>query len=47
MKQIKKLSQVIAQGLELLTNFDNADSQRMVFIYNRELIKEYICERYF
>ena len=36
---IKQNSVGFSQGLELLTNFDNADSLRMVFIYIRELKK--------
>ena len=39
-EQIKQNSVGFSQGLELLTNFDNADSLRMVFIYFRELKKE-------
>jgi 6-pyruvoyl-tetrahydropterin synthase len=39
-EQIKQNSVGFSQGLELLTNFDNADSLRMVFIYIRELKKE-------
>lgn len=39
-EQIKQNSAGFSQGLELLTNFDNADSLRMVFIYIRELKKE-------
>jgi hypothetical protein len=39
-EQIKQNSVGFSQGLELLTNFDNADSLRMVFIYCRELKKE-------
>ena len=39
-EQIKQNSAGFSQGLELLTNFDNADSLRMVFIYCRELKKE-------
>ncbi len=39
-EQIKQNSVGFSQGLELLTNFDNADSLRMVFIYSRELKKE-------
>lgn len=34
---IKQNSVGFSQGLELLTNFDNADSLRIVFIYIREL----------
>jgi hypothetical protein len=36
---IKQNSIGFSKGLELLTNFDNADSLRMVFIYIRELKK--------
>ena len=39
-EQIKQNAAGFSQGLELLTNFDNADSLRMVFIYCRELKKE-------
>lgn len=39
-EQIKQNSVGFSQGLELLTNFDNSDSLRMVFIYCRELRKE-------
>jgi UDP-N-acetylmuramate-alanine ligase len=39
-EQIKQNSVGFSQGLELLTNFDNADSLRMVFIYIREFKKE-------
>jgi len=39
-EQIKQNSVGFSQGLELLTNFDNVDSKRMVFIYFREIIKE-------
>jgi hypothetical protein len=39
-EQIKQNSVGFSQGLELLTNFDNAESLRMVFIYIRELKKE-------
>jgi len=39
-EQIKQNSVGFSQGLELLTNFDNADSLRMVFIYIRDLKKE-------
>jgi len=39
-EQIKQNSVGFSQGLELLTNFDNADSLRMIFIYIRELKKE-------
>jgi hypothetical protein len=36
---IKENAAGFSQGLELLTNFDNSDSKRMVFIYMRELKK--------
>ena len=39
-EQIKQSSVGFSQGLELLSNFDNADSLRMIFIYIRELKKE-------
>lgn len=39
-EQIKQNSLGFTQGLELLTNFENADNKRMVFVYIRELIKE-------
>ena len=39
-EQIKQNSVGFSQGLELLTNFDNADTLRMIFIYFRELKKE-------
>jgi 6-pyruvoyl-tetrahydropterin synthase len=39
-EEIKQNSVGFSQGLELLTNFDNADSLRMIFIYIRELKKE-------
>jgi hypothetical protein len=38
-ESIKQNSTGFTQGLELLTNFENSDSKRMVFIYTRELIK--------
>ena len=38
-EQIKQNSVGFSQGLELLTNFDNADRLRMIFIYIRELKK--------
>jgi len=34
---IKQNSMGFTQGLELLTNFENADSTRMVFMYYREI----------
>ena len=39
-EQIKQNSVGFSQGLELLTNFDNTNSLRMVFIYIRELQKQ-------
>jgi hypothetical protein len=39
-EQIKQNSVGFSQGLELLTNFDNTDSLRIVFIYIRELKKK-------
>jgi hypothetical protein len=36
-EQIKQNSMGFSQGLELLTNFDNSNAQRMVFIYAREM----------
>ena len=39
-EQIKQNSVGFSQGLELLTNFDNTNSLRMVFIYIREIVKE-------
>jgi hypothetical protein len=38
-ESIKQNSTGFTKGLELLTNFENSDSKRMVFIYIRELIK--------
>ncbi len=38
-ESINQNSSGFTQGLELLTNFDNADSKRKVYIYTRELIK--------
>ncbi len=38
-ESIKQNSSGFTQGLELLTNFDNSDGKRMVFIYMRELKK--------
>lgn len=37
LEQIKQNSMGFSQGLELLTNFDNADALHMVFIYAREM----------
>ena len=39
-ESIKQNSMGFSQGLELLTNFDNTDNNRMVFIYFREIKKE-------
>lgn len=39
-ESIKQNSMGFTQGLELLTNFDNTDNNRMVFIYFREIKKE-------
>jgi hypothetical protein len=39
-EKIKQNSVGFSQGLELLTNFDNTDHLRKVFIYIRELKKE-------
>jgi transposase len=36
-ESIKQNAMGFTQGLELLTNFDNADGNRMVFIYFREI----------
>ena len=36
-EQIKQNSMGFSKGLELLTNFDNADSKQMVFFYFREI----------
>jgi hypothetical protein len=38
-EQIKQNSAGFSQGLELLTNFDNSDNSRMVYIYIREIKK--------
>jgi hypothetical protein len=38
-ESIRENSTGFTQGLELLTNFDNEDGTRMVFIYYRELKK--------
>lgn len=38
-EQIKQNSSGFTQGLELLTNFDNTDNLKMVFIFCRELKK--------
>ena len=38
-ESIKQNSMGFSQGLELLTNFDNSDKLRVVFIYIRELKK--------
>jgi hypothetical protein len=39
-ESIKQNAMGFTQGLELLTNFDNTDNNRMVFIYYREIKKE-------
>jgi hypothetical protein len=39
-EEIKQNSMGFSQGLELLSNFDNSDNLRMVFIYFREIKKE-------
>ena len=39
-ERIKQNSDGFSKGLELLVNFDNSDSLRMVFIYMRELKTE-------
>jgi hypothetical protein len=39
-EQIKQNSSGFSQGLELLTNFDNADGKRGVFVYMREIVKQ-------
>ncbi len=39
-EQIKQNSLGFTQGLELLTNFDNADSRGMVFIFFREIKRD-------
>ena len=39
-ESIKENAMGFTQGLELLTNFDNADGKRMVFVFYREMIKE-------
>ncbi len=36
-ESIKQNSMGFSQGLELLTNFDNTDNNRMVFIYYRKI----------
>ena len=38
-ESIKQNSMGFTQGLELLNNFENADSKRMVFMYYREIKK--------
>ena len=38
-ESIKENAMGFTKGLELLTNFDNTDGKRMVFIFYRELIK--------
>jgi hypothetical protein len=39
-ESIKQNSMGFTQGLELLTNFENTDSIRMVFMYYREIKKQ-------
>ena len=39
-ESIRQNSTGFTQGLELLSNFENSDSKRMVFIYYREIKKE-------
>ena len=39
-ESIKENAMGFTQGLELLTNFDNADGKRMVFVFYREMIKQ-------
>jgi hypothetical protein len=36
-EQIKQNSTGFSQGLELLTNFENSDSKKMVYVYMREV----------
>ncbi len=36
-EQIKQNSTGFSQGLELLTNFDNSDNKKMVYVYMREI----------
>jgi hypothetical protein len=38
-EQIKQNSTGFSQGLELLTNFDNSDSKKVVYVYMREIKK--------
>lgn len=37
LEQIKQNSMGFSQGLELLSNFENADGNKMVYIYMREI----------
>jgi hypothetical protein len=39
-ESLKQNSSGFTQGLELLTNFDNADGKKLVLIYMREIIKD-------
>ena len=39
-ESIKQNASGFTQGLELLTNFDNADGKKLVLIYMREIIKD-------
>ena len=43
-ESIKQNSIGFTQGLELLTNFDNADEKRMVFVYFREITKQVLVK---
>jgi hypothetical protein len=38
-EQIKQNSTGFSQGLELLTNFDNSDNKKMVYVYMKEIKK--------
>jgi hypothetical protein len=38
-EQIKQNSTGFSQGLELLTNFENSDNKKMVYVYMREIKK--------
>lgn len=39
-EQIKQNSMGFAQGMELLSNFENVDGKKMVYIYMREIVKQ-------
>lgn len=43
-ESIKQNSMGFSQGLELLTNFDNDDEKRMVFVYFREITKQVLVK---